>query len=193
MSVRKRITGGPPKVRCSQVISIQSAALFGLSFLSAVWTSLNKSDQSPCWNPYKCGECALYPQDSLTWHHCRIGPFLMGLRGNQSGWTIRHIYHQGPPEPFLQHRGTVRGRHLSPVDLLPVGRTLCRYLLKTLYPFYFVLLASACLWDLWSSLFRPLAGYGLPPPRGNFVDHIFLVAQCLASILQHVSLLTMAA
>ena len=40
---------------------------------------------------------------------------------------------------------------------------------------------------------RPLAGYGLPPPRGAFVDHIFLEAQCLASILQHVSLLTMAA
>ena len=36
---------------------------------------------------------------------------------------------------------------------------------------------------------RPLAGYGLPPPtpRGNFVDHIFLEAQCLASILQHIS------
>ena len=42
--------------------------------------------------------------------------------------------------------------------------------------------------------FRPLAGYGLPPPpRGNFVDHIFLEAQCLARILQHVSPLTMAA
>ena len=39
---------------------------------------------------------------------------------------------------------------------------------------------------------RPLAGYGLPP-RGNFVDHIFLEAQCLARILQHVSPLTMAA
>ena len=33
----------------------------------------------------------------------------------------------------------------------------------------------------------------LPPTRGNFVDHIFLEAQCLASILQHVSPLTMAA
>ena len=42
-------------------------------------------------------------------------------------------------------------------------------------------------------LYRPLAGYGLPPPRGNFVDHIFLEAQCLARILQHVSPLTMAA
>ena len=31
------------------------------------------------------------------------------------------------------------------------------------------------------------------PPRGNFVDHIFLKAQCLAKILQHVSPLTMAA
>ena len=42
--------------------------------------------------------------------------------------------------------------------------------------------------------YRPLAGYGLPPPpRGNFVDHSFLVAQCLARILQHVSPLTMAA
>ena len=40
---------------------------------------------------------------------------------------------------------------------------------------------------------RPLAGYGLPPPEGNFVDHIFLKAQCLARILQHVSPLTMAA
>ena len=42
---------------------------------------------------------------------------------------------------------------------------------------------------------RPLAGYGLPPPppRGNFVDHIFLEAQFLARILQHVSPLTMAA
>ena len=41
--------------------------------------------------------------------------------------------------------------------------------------------------------YRPLAGYGLPPHRGNFVDHIFLEAQCLARILQHVSSLTMAA
>ena len=32
-----------------------------------------------------------------------------------------------------------------------------------------------------------------PPPRGNFVDHIFLKGQCLARILQHVSPLTMAA
>ena len=40
---------------------------------------------------------------------------------------------------------------------------------------------------------RPLAGYGLPPPRGNFVDHLFLKPQCLARILQHVSPLTMAA
>ena len=31
------------------------------------------------------------------------------------------------------------------------------------------------------------------PPRGNFADHIFLEAQCLARILQHVSPLTMAA
>ena len=43
------------------------------------------------------------------------------------------------------------------------------------------------------TLYRPLAGYGLPPPRGNFVDHIFLKAQCLARILQYVSPLTMAA
>ena len=43
--------------------------------------------------------------------------------------------------------------------------------------------------------YRPLAGYGLPPPGGggNFVDHFFLEAQCLARILQHVSPLTMAA
>ena len=40
---------------------------------------------------------------------------------------------------------------------------------------------------------RSLAGYSLPPPRGNFVNHIFLEAQCLARILQHVSPLTMAA
>ena len=34
----------------------------------------------------------------------------------------------------------------------------------------------------------------LPPGGGgNFVDHIFLEAQCLARILQHVSPLTMAA
>ena len=42
-------------------------------------------------------------------------------------------------------------------------------------------------------VYRPLAGYGLPPPRGNFVNHIILKAQCLASILQHVSPPTMAA
>ena len=44
--------------------------------------------------------------------------------------------------------------------------------------------------------YRPLAGYGLPPPGGgggDFVDHFFLEAQCLARILQHVSPLTMAA
>ena len=38
--------------------------------------------------------------------------------------------------------------------------------------------------------YRPLAEYGLPPSRGNFVDHIFLEAQCLAMILQHVNPLT---
>ena len=31
-----------------------------------------------------------------------------------------------------------------------------------------------------------------PPQRENFEDHVFLEAQCLASILQHVSPLTMA-
>ena len=31
------------------------------------------------------------------------------------------------------------------------------------------------------------------PPSGNFVDHIFLEAQCLARILKHNSPLTMAA
>ena len=52
---------------------------------------------------------------------------------------------------------------------------------------------------VWSSgsnklyITRPLTGYGLPPPRGNFEDHIFLKAQCHASILQHVSPLAMAA
>ena len=30
-----------------------------------------------------------------------------------------------------------------------------------------------------------------PPPRGNFVDHDFLEASCLASFLQHVSPLAM--
>ena len=40
---------------------------------------------------------------------------------------------------------------------------------------------------------RRLAGYDLPPPRRNFVDHIFLKAQCRARILQHASSLTMAA
>ena len=33
----------------------------------------------------------------------------------------------------------------------------------------------------------------LPPPRGNFVDHDFLKASCLASFLQHVSPLAMEA
>ena len=42
---------------------------------------------------------------------------------------------------------------------------------------------------------RPLASYGLPSPspRGNFVDHVFLIAYYLASILQHVSTLAMGA
>ena len=57
-----------------------------------------------------------------------------------------------------------------------------------------VKLLSVGLCDGVHVLRRPLAGYGLPPPpRGNFVDHIFLEAQCLARILQHVSPLTMAA
>ena len=48
--------------------------------------------------------------------------------------------------------------------------------------------------DVGGGGYRPLTGYGLPPPpRGNFVDHIFLEAQCLERILQHVSPLTMAA
>ena len=33
----------------------------------------------------------------------------------------------------------------------------------------------------------------LPPPRGSFVDHDFLKAQCLRSILQHVSPLAVGA
>ena len=41
--------------------------------------------------------------------------------------------------------------------------------------------------------YRSLAGYGLPLPRGNFVDHIFPEVQRLARILQHLSPLTMAA
>ena len=42
--------------------------------------------------------------------------------------------------------------------------------------------------------YRPLASYGLPPPpRGNFVDHVFLIAYYLASILQHASPLAMGA
>ena len=41
---------------------------------------------------------------------------------------------------------------------------------------------------------RPEARYGLPPPpRGNFVDHDFLEASCLARFLQHVSPLAMEA
>ena len=41
-------------------------------------------------------------------------------------------------------------------------------------------------------IFKPkLIGHWLP--GGNLVDHIFLEAQCLARILQHVSPLTMAA
>ena len=55
-------------------------------------------------------------------------------------------------------------------------------------------MSTSVLKALSGKLDRPLAGYGLPPPpRGNFVDHIFLEAQCLAMILQHVSPLTMAA
>ena len=42
-------------------------------------------------------------------------------------------------------------------------------------------------------MIRPLAGYGLPPTKGNFVGHIFLKAHCLTMVLQHVSPLTMAA
>ena len=39
-----------------------------------------------------------------------------------------------------------------------------------------------------------LARYGLPlSPQGNFVDHIFLKAQCFARILQHVPPQTMTA
>ena len=40
---------------------------------------------------------------------------------------------------------------------------------------------------------RPLAGYGLHPSKGDFVDYIFLEAQCLGRILQKVSPLTRAA
>ena len=40
---------------------------------------------------------------------------------------------------------------------------------------------------------RPEARYGLPPPRGNFVDYDFLEASCLAGFLQHVSPLAMEA
>ena len=48
--------------------------------------------------------------------------------------------------------------------------------------------------DKGSSGYRPEARYGLPPPhRGNFVDHDFLEASCLASFLQHVSPLAMEA
>ena len=41
--------------------------------------------------------------------------------------------------------------------------------------------------------YRPVARYGLPPPEGNFVDHDFREASCLASSLQHVSPLAMEA
>ena len=48
-----------------------------------------------------------------------------------------------------------------------------------------------------SDLIEAIVGHWLDmvylPPRGNFVDHIFLKAQCLARILQHLSPLTMAA
>ena len=50
--------------------------------------------------------------------------------------------------------------------------------------YYFIVVVAAV---------RPLAGYGLPPPSGNFLDHIFIKAQCIARILQHVRPLTMAA
>ena len=42
---------------------------------------------------------------------------------------------------------------------------------------------------------RPEARYGLPPPppNGDFVDHDFLEASCLASVLQHVGPLAMEA
>ena len=42
-------------------------------------------------------------------------------------------------------------------------------------------------------LYRLRARYGLPPPRGSFVDHDFLKAKCLRSILQHVSPLAVGA
>ena len=41
--------------------------------------------------------------------------------------------------------------------------------------------------DHWLDMVYP------PPPPGEFCRHIFLEAQCLARILQHVSPLTMAA
>ena len=43
--------------------------------------------------------------------------------------------------------------------------------------------------------FRPVARYGLPPPPsgGNFVDHDFLKASCLATFLQHARPLAMEA
>ena len=40
---------------------------------------------------------------------------------------------------------------------------------------------------------RPVAEYGLPAPQGNFVDHDFLKASCLATFLQQVSPLAMEA
>ena len=43
------------------------------------------------------------------------------------------------------------------------------------------------------SNYRPEARYSLPSPQGNFVDHDFLEASCLASFLQHVSLLAVEA
>ena len=41
--------------------------------------------------------------------------------------------------------------------------------------------------QIYGCTIRPLARYGLPPPRGNFVDHLFLKVQCLVNILQHLS------
>ena len=39
-----------------------------------------------------------------------------------------------------------------------------------------------------------MSSYGLPPTlKGNFVDHVFVKADYLANILQHASLLAMAA
>ena len=58
----------------------------------------------------------------------------------------------------------------------------------SVFELLYILLYGVCI------IIRPRARYGLPPPpRGSFVDHDFLKAYCLRSILQHVSPLAVGA